>query len=105
MAARRRSPPVSPPAHAARTDAPLDYGAVAADWVRALRGKRSQASFSRRLGYSNSVVHRWECGRAWPTAARFLQACQRSGKELERAFTTFFRRRPAWLDEHEASSP
>lgn len=86
-------------------DAPLDYERVAAEWVRALRGKRSQASFSRRLGYSNSVVHRWESGRAWPTAARFLQACERSGKDIDRAFTSFFRRRPAWLDEHAASSP
>ena len=101
MAARRSRPGES----ARPLEVPLDYEAVAAEWVRALRGKRSQASFSRRLGYSNSVVHRWESGRAWPSAARFLQACERSGKELDRAFTTFFRRRPAWLDEHAATSP
>src|SRR3954469_6484015 len=101
MAARRSRTPE--PARA--QDVPLDYDRVAAEWVRVLRGKRSQASFSRRLGYSNSVVHRWESGRAWPTAARFLQVCERSGKDLDSAFTSFFRRRPAWLDEHPATSP
>jgi transcriptional regulator with XRE-family HTH domain len=104
MATRRRTTAL-PVASDPRTDPGLDYASVAAQWVRALRGKRSQASFSRRLGYSNSVVHRWECGRAWPTAARFLQACERSGKDLDRAFSTFFRRRPGWLEEQEPSSP
>lgn len=82
----------------------IDPATVAAEWVRALRGKRSQAAFSRRLGYSDAVVHRWESGRAWPTAARFLEACERSGKDVAGAYVTFFRRRPGWLDEHPPAS-
>jgi transcriptional regulator with XRE-family HTH domain len=94
--ARRRDAPAS--------DGGIDPAAVAAEWVRAMRGKRSQAAFSRRLGYSDSVVHRWESGRAWPTAARFLQACERTGKDVAGAYLTFFRRRPAWLAEHPPAS-
>lgn len=37
----------------------LDWNGIAAEWVRAVRGKRSQAAFSRHLGYRSSVVHRW----------------------------------------------
>jgi len=83
----------------------LDFEAISSEWIRALRGKRSQASFSRRLGYASSVVHRWESGAAWPTAARFLEACERSGKNLAAAYATFFWRAPSWLRAHAPSSP
>ena len=36
--------------------------AIAADLVRALRGGRTQAELSRRLGYRSNIVHRWESG-------------------------------------------
>lgn len=83
----------------------LDFDAIAAEWVRVLRGKRSQAAFSRRLGYQSSVVHRWESGAAWPTAARFLAVCAQTGKDVGAAFEAFFARRPAWLSLHEPTSP
>lgn len=83
----------------------LDWDAVAAEWVRALRGKRSQAAFSRHLGYQSSVVHRWEAGATWPTAARFLAICARAGKDVRGAYTAFFLRSPRWLGAHAASSP
>jgi transcriptional regulator with XRE-family HTH domain len=86
--------------HGPAAVAALDFGAVAAEWVRALRGRRSQSAFSRRLGYSNSVVHRWEAGRAWPTAARMLVACEANGRDVGSAYPAFFRRRPPWLEEH-----
>jgi transcriptional regulator with XRE-family HTH domain len=105
MKKRPRAPRLAAAAGVASVEEPLDFARIAADWVRALRGKRTQAGFSRRLGYSNSVVHRWESGRAWPTAARFLQACEACGKDVSAAFTSFFRRRPAWLAEHAPSSP
>jgi hypothetical protein len=84
---------------------PLDFEAIAAEWVCVLRGKRSQAGFSRRLGYASSVVHRWEAGTAWPTASRFLDACERCGKDLAAAYAKFFWRPPAWLKEHSPSTP
>jgi hypothetical protein len=83
----------------------LDFNAIAAECVRALRGKRSQAAFSRRLGYQSSVVHRWESRQAWPTAARFLEVCERSGKDVGAAFTAFFLRAPSWLKQYEPPSP
>lgn len=83
----------------------LDFEAIAAEWVRAVRGKRSQAAFSKRLGYASSVVHRWEQGSAWPTASRFLQACERNGKHVGAAYSAFFHRTPSWLQQHEATSP
>jgi DNA-binding transcriptional regulator YiaG len=46
----------------------LDFEAIAAEWVRELRGKRSQSAFSRRLGYRSNVVHRWEGRAAWPVS-------------------------------------
>jgi transcriptional regulator with XRE-family HTH domain/DNA-binding transcriptional regulator YiaG len=97
----------APPAAAARKadDLALDFEAISAEWIRALRGKRSQVAFSRRLGYASSVVHRWEVGTAWPTAARFLNACERSGKDLVACYAAFFWRPPPWLKEHEPSSP
>jgi transcriptional regulator with XRE-family HTH domain len=83
----------------------IDWDAVAREWVRTMRGKRSQGAFSRHLGYQSSVVHRWESGAAWPTAARFLAVCARSGKDVRAGFAAFFLRAPTWLGEHDPSSP
>ena len=83
----------------------LDWEAIAAEWVRELRGKRSQAAFSRHLGYQSSVVHRWESQAAWPTAARFLAVCAQSGKDVRAAYAAFFLRAPTWLAPHEPASP
>lgn len=82
----------------------LDFEAIASEWVRALRGKRSQSAFSRRLGYQSSVVHRWESGSAWPTAARFLEVCAACGKDIPGALAAFFHRRPTWLTDWAATS-
>lgn len=45
---------------------------IAADLVRALRGRLSRAAFSKRLGYRSNVVVRWETKSAWPSADAFL---------------------------------
>lgn len=50
----------------------LDFETVSVDLVRSLRGRRSCAEFSRRLGYRSNIVHRWERAECWPTAARFI---------------------------------
>jgi transcriptional regulator with XRE-family HTH domain len=87
------------------SEPPLDFDQVAAELVRALRGKRSQAAFSRRLGYKSSVVHRWETQKAWPAASRLLACCERLGTDVGNAYAQFFQRRPAWLDEHPPATP
>jgi hypothetical protein len=84
--------------------APLDYEIVAIELIRALRGKRSQNGFSRKIGSRSNVVHRWESGACWPTAARFLAACASLGIDVADCYTRMFRRRPDWLDRQEPTS-
>jgi len=84
---------------------PATLDAIAADLIRALRGARSQSEFSRRLGYRSNIVHRWESGKCWPTAAAFLGACQRARPALAQCFERFFLRKPAWFDAREPFSP
>jgi DNA-binding MarR family transcriptional regulator len=50
---------------------------ISIDLVRALRGRRSRAAFSRRLGYRSNVAHRWETAAAWPVADVFLERISR----------------------------
>jgi hypothetical protein len=75
----------------------MDYEGLSADLVRALRGSRSQAAFSRRLRYRSNVVRSWEAGRRWPTAARFFTACTRAGIEPRAALQRFYAAPPGWL--------
>jgi DNA-binding transcriptional regulator YiaG/transcriptional regulator with XRE-family HTH domain len=82
----------------------LDWNTIAAEWVRAVRGKRSQAAFSRHLGYRSSVVHRWESGAAAPSAARWLAICAQQGKDVRAVYADFFLRAPSWLGSHEPTS-
>ena len=84
---------------------PLDYDTVAVELLRALRGSRSRAEFSRRMGYRSNVAHRWETGRSWPTAARYLQLQRRLHPKGACCFERFFQRPPAWLSEHVPESP
>ncbi len=68
---------------------------LATEFLRAVRGKRSQVSFSRRLGYTSNVAAEWESGRREPSAARALTACLRCGIDVSGAVTRF----------HELSAP
>jgi transcriptional regulator with XRE-family HTH domain len=69
--------------------------AIASEVIRALRGRRSQLAFSRRLKYRSNVVADWEQGRRFPKAAEFLRAAELVGVDLQRAFLRF----------HAASAP
>lgn len=79
----------------------VDYERLASELVRALRGRRSQPAFSRRLGYRSNVVYTWESGRGFPTAAGALRAAKRAGVDLLAAFGGFYRSGsstpPPWL--------
>jgi transcriptional regulator with XRE-family HTH domain len=82
-----------------------DYSKIARELLRALRGRRSQAAFSRRLGYRTNVAYVWEAGRAFPTAAKTFGAAQRVGIDLRAALRGFYKTPPGWLDATDLSSP
>lgn len=73
--------------------------------MRALRGRRSQTAFSRRLGYRTNVAYTWESGRAAPTASVALAAASRVGISVHSAFEVFFQRTPDWLSAATAHEP
>src|SRR4051812_25431989 len=98
-AVSRRSSAAPRKAHSFR------YGTLAVELLRLLRGRRSCAEFSRRLGYRSNIVHRWEAQRCWPTAARCLALLGKSGRSWSECVVTFFGRHPDWLDAHAPESP
>jgi transcriptional regulator with XRE-family HTH domain len=71
----------------------MNYRSLARQVLRAMRGKRSQAAFSRRLGYASNVAYPWESGRRFPTAAEALRAAARTGIDVRGAVEPFFQRR------------
>jgi DNA-binding phage protein len=83
----------------------MDYEQMAAELIRALRGKRSQLAFSRRLGFRTNVVHTWEAQRRWPTASGSLRVAQRAGVDPKAALTRFYRSAPPWFATLSPSSP
>ena len=64
---------------------------VAQQLLRAVRGKRSQVAFARRLGYRGNPIADWEASRRAPTAAEALRACELSGIDVAAAFARFHR--------------
>jgi len=83
----------------------FDYEKVAAEWLRQIRGRRSQVAFSRRLRYKSNVVYLWESCRNWPTAAVALWAVSRTGVDVRQRLGRFFREPPSWLAEDDPCSP
>lgn len=79
------------------SSAKSEYDVVASELVRALRGRRSQTSFSSRLGYRSNIVHRWEAGQCWPSAADFLTVCAKLRIDVAESFSAFYGREPPWL--------
>src|SRR5947209_5239759 len=69
----------------------MNFEALSSELLRALRGKRSQTAFSKRLGYRSNVAYAWESGRAFPTALDFFNLLERAGKKVEPALAAFFR--------------
>jgi transcriptional regulator with XRE-family HTH domain len=83
----------------------MDYVALSAELLRALRGKRSQRALCRKLGAKSNVVHQWERGHSFPTAARALDLAGRVGVNVGQALREFYRTPPRWLDELDPASP
>jgi hypothetical protein len=83
----------------------VDYELISAEVVRALRGRRSQAAFSRRLGYKSNIVHRWEAQKSFPAASSFLHMVARSEPKQLPALLRFFPRLPSLLGGLDLTSP
>jgi len=66
-----------------------DYQQIASQFLRALRAKRSQVAFSRRLGFSSNVAAQWESGRRVPRVLTVFAACERVGVNVRAALTEF----------------
>lgn len=61
----------------------MNHEKLAGQLVRALRGKRSQAALSRRLGYTTNVVYDWESGRRAPPASAFFRLAARAVPDVQ----------------------
>jgi transcriptional regulator with XRE-family HTH domain len=71
---------------------------AAAQFLRAVRGKRSQVAFARRLGYRANPITDWEHGRRFPTAAEALRAAGRAGIDVAAACRRFHSAEPPSSD-------
>jgi transcriptional regulator with XRE-family HTH domain len=65
------------------------FDRTAAEVLRALRGRRSQRAFARRLGYRANPITDWEHGRRFPTGVETLRAAHLVGVDVTRAFVAF----------------
>jgi len=83
----------------------MHFEALAADFLRAIRGKRSQRAFSRRLGYRSIIAYRWEARVCFPTAAEVFRFLGRLGVDADRALETFFGAAGSWKDRPPLARP
>lgn len=58
-------------------------------FLRALRGKRSQGQLARRLGYRGNPITDWERGERFPTVHEVLRAAGLLGVDVAAAFANF----------------
>ena len=75
----------------------MDYEHLAAEFLRSLRGKRSQQAMCRKLAARSNVVHQWERGRSFPPASKALWVASRLGVDVRAALAEFYRVPPPWL--------
>src|SRR5262249_38322948 len=68
----------------------MDFRRLAADWLRFIRGKRSQRGFSKRLGYRSNIAYRWESELCFPTAAETFALARRNASADASALDAFF---------------
>lgn len=68
----------------------MDFRLLAAEWLRFIRGKRSQRGFSKRLGYRSNIAYRWESELCFPTAAETFALARRHASADARALDAFF---------------
>ncbi|MEM9188256.1 MAG: DUF4423 domain-containing protein [Myxococcota bacterium] len=69
----------------------MDHERLSSEFLRALRGGRSQTGFSRRLGFRSNVAYTWEAGLRFPSADEAMVAADRSGHDVEAALLSYCR--------------
>lgn len=79
----------SGPAWIGGAPSPIAYETLSRELARALRGRRSQAAFCRRIGRRSNVAHAWESGRRQPRVSEFLRASARVGTDVGAALSAF----------------
>jgi DNA-binding phage protein len=68
----------------------MDFERIASEWLRFIRGKRSQRAFSRRLGYRSNIAYRWESGVCFPTAAETFALVLRGSAGARHGLESFY---------------
>jgi transcriptional regulator with XRE-family HTH domain len=88
----------------------------AAQFLRALRGQRSQHGLAKRLGYRGNPITNWECAHRFPTAAEALRVAAAQKRDVQAAVRAFSPSAPlphvdgafcvgAWLNALRAKTP
>lgn len=67
----------------------VNHDRLAAELIRALRGRRSQGALNRRLGHSSNVAHTWERGTRSPRASDFFRLARLARVDLARVLSGF----------------
>lgn len=83
----------------------MNYEHLAAEFLRALRGKRSQRVACRKLGARSNVVHQWERGNSFPSASKTLWVASKLGVDVPAALGEFYRVPPPWLANTDPFTP
>jgi hypothetical protein len=73
----------------------MNFDCLAAEWLRFIRGRRSQRGFSKRLGYRSNIAYRWESELCFPTAAETFAFARRPADADARALEAFYGSTPA----------
>jgi DNA-binding phage protein len=67
----------------------MDFEQISSDWLRFMRGKRSQRSYSKRNGYRSNIAYRWETGVCYPLARETFALAKRGGTAGQAALRAF----------------
>lgn len=67
----------------------MNFELLASQVLRALRGRRTQAAFSRRLGFRSNVAAAWEAGRDFPRTSTFFRVLRATGKDGKATLAAF----------------
>lgn len=67
----------------------MNFAQISANWLRLLRGKRSQRGYSKRLGYVSNIAYRWESGVCFPLAREVFALAKQDGDAGRTALTAF----------------
>jgi len=67
----------------------MNFEQISADWLRSIRGKRSQRGFSKRLGYASNIAYRWETGVCYPLGRETFALAKRDGEAGRAALAAF----------------